>query len=163
MFGYQLHPDTDPSCERTTSGYQLCSLLDLFGCHRGGRRASGYRLPIRAIKGNGTPKDGQAGRRFRRLLRRASNPSHWRVVLYRFFGGKVRVSAFWRSLYRRPFSSACQHFFAFGIYRFRNFFRAHFSTCAIQAVSSWLHKLLQFIDTCLDCFCWFRIGLQCDA
>jgi hypothetical protein len=28
-----------------------------------GRRASGYRLPIRAIKGNGTPRDGQAGRR----------------------------------------------------------------------------------------------------
>jgi len=159
VFGYQFLPDTNPrdrARERSpvTNSVRLPSR---------GKRASGYRLPIRAIKGNGTPKDGQAGRRFRRLLRRASNPTHWRVVLYRFFGGKVRVSAFWRSLYHRPFSSAGQHFFAFSIYRFRNFFWAHFSTCGIQAVSSWLHKLLQFIDTCLQCFCWFRIGLKCDA
>jgi hypothetical protein len=171
----------------TTPSYQSCSVTDstraqiggivretivrlptMFGIRpvrlpSRGRRASGYRLPIRAIRGNGTPKDGQAGRRCRRLLRRASNPSHWRVVLYRFFGGKVRVSAFWRSLYHRPSSSAGQHFFAFSIHRFRNFLWAHFSTCAIQAVSSWLHKLLQFIDTCLQCFCWFRIGLKCDA
>jgi hypothetical protein len=136
--GYQSEGSTTPS-------YQSCSVTDstraqiggimrenivrlstMFGIRpvrlpSRGSRASGYRLPIRAIKGNGTPKDGQAGRRCRRLLCRASNPSHWRVVLYRFFGGKVRVSAFWRSLYHRPFSSAGQHFFAFSIHRFRNF------------------------------------------
>jgi hypothetical protein len=143
MFGYRLHPGTNRrgSCERTASGYQLCSVSDLFGCHRGEaeRPVTNYvryqtcsvaiegkqsvRLPVTnpSDQGNGTPKNGQAGRRFRRLLRRASNPSHWRVVLYRFFGGKVRVSAFWRSLYHRPFSSAGQHFFAFSIHRFRNF------------------------------------------
>jgi hypothetical protein len=90
VFGYQFHPDTNPrdrARERSpvTNSARLPSR---------GRRASGYRLPIRAIKGNGTPKDGQAGRRFRRLLCRASNPTHWRVVLYRFFGERCEFLHF---------------------------------------------------------------------
>jgi hypothetical protein len=65
--GYRSHPDISPrdrqrpvtsrvrlptasgyksegSCERTASGYQLCSVSDLFGCHRGEaeRPVTGY-------------------------------------------------------------------------------------------------------------------------
>jgi hypothetical protein len=108
---------------------------------REARRPSGYQ----SERSRETERR-RTGRRFRRLLGRASNPSHWRVDLYTFFGGNVRVYAFWRSLYHLPFSLV-------SIYRFRNILWAHYSTCAIQAVSSWLHKL----------FCWFRIGLKCDA
>lgn len=187
--GYQSHPDISPRDGQrpvtshvrlsTPSGHKSEGIVrensvrlpTMFGIRpvrlpSRGRRASGYRLPIRAIRGNGTPKDGQAGRRagasvvfFVELQTLVTGGWFCTGFLgerceFLHFGGRciiglslLLVSISLRSAYT---DSATFSGRIFQRAQFKLSFRGFINFC-----NSLIHVF--------QCFCWFRIGLKCDA
>jgi hypothetical protein len=165
MFGYRLHPGTNRrgSCERTASGYQLCSVSDLFGCHRGEEE--------RPVTGYQSERSRETERR--RTGRRAGASVVFFVELqtlvtggwfctgflgerceFLHFGGRciiglslLLVSISLRSAYT---DSATFSGRIFQRAQFKLSFRGFINFC-----NSLIHVF--------QCFCWFRIGLKCDA